>query len=251
MARKRMFDLEIINQDSFFDMPMETKALYFLLGMEADDEGFVSPKKVFRLYGGTEDSLKVLILKGFVIPFKSGVVVITDWKRNNYLDKNRIKETIYQDEKSQITYNENTEKYEMLNNGLKNVKQMLNQYSIEENSIEENNIKENIKEKKYFENDKINEIFLEFLKVRKKLKAVNSDRAINTLINKLNQYEDDVKIQMIDQSIVNSWKDVYPLKNRNEKRIAQVPEWMDKEVKEEKDLSEEDRRFIAEIQGNS
>ena len=79
-----MFDLEIINQDSFLDLPMESKALYFLLGMEADDEGFINPKKVLRLYGGTEDSLKVLIAKNFIIPFSTGVIVITDWKRNNY-----------------------------------------------------------------------------------------------------------------------------------------------------------------------
>lgn len=136
MARKRMFDLEIINQDSFLDLPMESKALYFLLGMEADDEGFVAPRKVLRLYGGTEDGLKVLIAKNFIIPFSTGVIVITDWKRNNYLDKNKVKETIYQDEKRQLQYNEQTEKYESLTK----VKQKLNQYSIEENSIEENSI---------------------------------------------------------------------------------------------------------------
>ena len=131
MARKRMFDLEIINQDSFLDLPMESKALYFLLGMEADDEGFVAPRKVLRLYGGTEDSLKVLIAKNFIIPFSTGVIVITDWKRNNYLDKKRVKETIYQEEKKQLNYNEKTEKYECLTN----VKQMLNENRIEENSI--------------------------------------------------------------------------------------------------------------------
>ena len=80
MARKRMFDIEIINQDSFYELPMDAKALYFLLGMEADDEGFINPKKILRLYGGTEDSIKILIAKGYLIPFKSGVVVITDWK---------------------------------------------------------------------------------------------------------------------------------------------------------------------------
>mgnify|MGYP002710975918 CR=1 FL=1 len=133
MARKRMFDLEIVNQDSFLDLPMEAKALYFLLGMEADDEGFVAPKKVIRLYGGTTDSLKILIAKNFIIPFSTGVIVITDWKRNNYLDKKRVKETIYQAEKSQISYNEKTEKYECLTN----VKQMLNENRIEENRIEE------------------------------------------------------------------------------------------------------------------
>ena len=135
MARKRMFDTEIINQDSFLDLPMEAKALYFLLGMEADDEGFVSPKKVLRIHGGNEDSLRILILKKYLIPFKSGVVVITDWKRNNYLDKKRIKETIYIEEKSLLTYNSTTEKYECLTD----VKPMLNQNRIEESSIEENN----------------------------------------------------------------------------------------------------------------
>lgn len=132
MARKRMFDLEIINQDSFLDLPMDAKALYFLLGMEADDEGFIAPKKVLRLYGGSEDSLKILILKKFLIPFNTGVVVITDWKRNNYLDKSRVKDTIYQDEKEQLGYDTNKEKYISLTN----VPQMFNKYSIEENSIE-------------------------------------------------------------------------------------------------------------------
>ena len=140
MARKRMFDIESINQDSFFDLPMEAKALYFLLGMEADDEGFVSPRKVLRLYGGTEDSLKVLIAKNYIIPFKTGVVVITDWKRNNYIDKNRIKDTIYQEEKKQLLYNEETEKYELFNKSLTNVKQMLNQNSIDKNRLDKNSI---------------------------------------------------------------------------------------------------------------
>ena len=114
MARKRMFDSEIINQDSFLDLPMEAKALYFLLGMEADDEGFVSPKKVLRLHGGSNDSLKILIAKNYIIPFETGVVVITDWKRNNYLNKNKVKETIYQEEKKQLIVNDTTEKYELI-----------------------------------------------------------------------------------------------------------------------------------------
>lgn len=76
MARKRMFDLDVINQDSFYDLPMEAKAIYFLLGMEADDEGFINPKKILRLYGGNEDSVKILILKNYIIPFKSGVVYL-------------------------------------------------------------------------------------------------------------------------------------------------------------------------------
>lgn len=143
MARKRMFDSEIINQDSFLDLPMEAKAIYFLLGMEADDEGFVSPKKVLRLHGGSNDSLKILIAKQFIIPFSTGVVVITDWKRNNYLNKNKVKETIYQDEKRQLLFDEVTEKYKLSEcsdtNGLTKVKTELNNVltRIEENRVEE------------------------------------------------------------------------------------------------------------------
>ena len=93
------------------------------------------------------------------------------------------------------------------------------------NSINNNNIiiKENLKEK-YFENDELNETFIEYLNLRKKLKAVNSDRAIKMLITELNKYDDDTKIKMIEQSIVNSWKSVYPLKNQN-KKTETKEEW--------------------------
>ena len=139
MAKKRMFDNEIISQDSFIDLPKEAIALYFLLGMEADDEGFVAPKKVMRVYAISDDTLKILIAKNYIIPFKSGVVVITDWKRNNYLDKNRITPTIYQEEKEQLIFDDKKSKY-LLNTCGSSVKQMLNDSltSIEEKSIEEN-----------------------------------------------------------------------------------------------------------------
>ena len=72
-------------------------------------------------------------------------------------------------------------------------------------------------EKKYFDNLKVNTIFNEFLELRKKIKAVNSERAIKTLVNKLNEYDEDTQYKMIENSIVNSWKDVYELKNQKTK----------------------------------
>lgn len=152
MARKRMFDLDVISQDSFLDLPMDAIALYFLLGMEADDEGFINPKKVIKLYGGKEDSIKILILKGYLIPFESGVVVITDWKRNNYLSKDRVKPTIYQEEKSLLKYDEITQKYTMFNKCLTNV-------HIEENRIEENSIDKNRRDKSMREEKPFEEVF--------------------------------------------------------------------------------------------
>ena len=115
--------------------------------------------------------------------------------------------------------------------------------------------KEIISENKYFENDNLNSIFIEFLAVRKKLKAVNSDRAINTLINKLNKYDDAIKYEMIEKSIVNSWKDVYELKENNikpyasntNKRVEKVPDWFNKEQKSESMTPEEQEAFEREL----
>ena len=68
MARKRMFDIEIVDTDLFLEMPQSTQNLYFHLGMRADDDGFVSnPKKIIRTIGANEDDLKILITKKFII----------------------------------------------------------------------------------------------------------------------------------------------------------------------------------------
>lgn len=138
MAVKRMFDKTIIETDSFSDLPMTAKAIYFLLGMEADDEGFVSPKRVIRLYGGSDDDIKVLTAKNFLIPFNSGVVVITHWRSNNYLDKNRIKPTQHQKERSVLMIDKNGIYMDksMFNECLTNVQP--EEYRGEENRIEEN-----------------------------------------------------------------------------------------------------------------
>ncbi len=148
MARKRMFDSEIINRDDFLELSLEAKAIYFLLGIFADDEGFISPKKILKLYGGNDSMLDELIKSEFIIQFESGVVLITDWNINNYLNQKRIRETIYTSEKQQIKYDENTHKYicltdvsSNLNNGLTNVK--LEEKRIEENRSEESSIEEN------------------------------------------------------------------------------------------------------------
>lgn len=88
------------------------------------------------------------------------------------------------------------------------------------NNIYKESISKDIPKKvetKYFESLKVNTLFNEFLELRKKIKAVNSERAINTLINKLKKYDEDTQYKMIENSIVNSWKDVYELKEQKRK----------------------------------
>lgn len=116
-----MFDIELVKSDKFLDMPQSSQALYFHLGMDTDDEGFVSnPKSIMRILGVTDDSMKILIAKGLVINFNSGVIVVTDFHQNNYLDSSRSRPTKHQDEKKQLILT-NEKKY-VLNNCLTDVK---------------------------------------------------------------------------------------------------------------------------------
>jgi len=108
MAERRMFAKTIIDSDAFLDMPLSSQALYFHLSMRADDEGFINnPKKIQRVIGSSEDDLKLLAAKSFILPFESGVVVIKHWKMHNYIRADRIKETVYQEEKELLGVRKN------------------------------------------------------------------------------------------------------------------------------------------------
>ena len=108
MAERRMFAKTIVLSDAFLDMPLGARCLYMTMGMLADDDGFVNaPKSIIRQTGATEDDLKILIAKKFVIPFESGVIVIKHWRINNYLQKDRIQPTKYQEEFAELTLENN------------------------------------------------------------------------------------------------------------------------------------------------
>ena len=99
MPQKRMFSLAVVDTDAFLDMPISAQALYFHFGMHSDDDGFISnPKRISRTVGCNNDDIKILIQKGFIIPFENGVVVIRDWKINNTLKNDRYKPTLYTSE---------------------------------------------------------------------------------------------------------------------------------------------------------
>ena len=108
MAERRMFAKTIIDSDAFLDMPSSTQSLYFHLGMRADDEGFINNvRKIQRVVGASDDDLKLLIAKRFVIPFETGIIVIKHWKLHNYIRKDRMKETVYTAEKALLSEKEN------------------------------------------------------------------------------------------------------------------------------------------------
>jgi hypothetical protein len=108
MAERRMFAKTIIDSDAFLDMPLSTQALYFHLSMRADDDGFINnAKKIQRMLGCTDDDMKILLSKNFVIPFETGVCVIKHWKIHNLIQKDRYKPTVYVEHKDQLSLKDN------------------------------------------------------------------------------------------------------------------------------------------------
>ena len=131
MAQKRMFSLSVVDTDQFLEMPLSSRLLYYELGMRADDDGFVANwKKILSFTGLKEDDLKVLIAKKYIIPFDSGVIVIRHWRMNNYLQNDRTKPTIYQNELHELGI-DNNNVYTMDTNCI---------HSIDKNSIDKNRL---------------------------------------------------------------------------------------------------------------
>lgn len=124
MAGRRMFAKSIVLSDAFLDMPATARNLYFMLGMVADDDGVVSnPKSIIRQCGASEDDLKVLLAKRYLLGFKkSGIVIIKHWKMNNYIQKDRYNKSTYLDELSTLKTDERGA-YTEIDKNVKNIEE--------------------------------------------------------------------------------------------------------------------------------
>lgn len=111
MAERRMFCKSIIESDAFMDMPAEAQMLYVHLNLAADDDGFCDkPRSVMRSCGASNDSMKILIAKKFVLTFGKEdrfIVVIKHWRMNNYIRKDNYRETKYKELMRDLYYDEN------------------------------------------------------------------------------------------------------------------------------------------------
>lgn len=96
MAQRRMFSKKIINSAKFLKMPVSTQLLYFHLGLNADDEGVVEGFNVMRMIGSTEDDLKILVVKEFVIVLNEDLVTfIVHWNEHNLIRADRMVDSMY------------------------------------------------------------------------------------------------------------------------------------------------------------
>lgn len=149
MAQKRMFDKTITNSDDFLELPDSSQVLYFHLSMNADDDGFINNwKSIMKMTGTKEDDMKLLIAKGYLITFDSGVIVIRHWRLNNYLRSDRYKETKFIDEKNQL-YLANNEEYTL------DKKVGIPLVYTDKNRIDKNSIDKNINNKNKKEDEPV------------------------------------------------------------------------------------------------
>lgn len=136
-----MFSKTIVDSDAFLDMPLSAQALYFHLSMRADDDGFLNnAKKIQRIVSASDDDLKLLVAKRFVIAFDDGIIVIKHWRMNNYLRSDRYKPTVYQEELAMLNLKDNGSYSLRSDVGIPNDYHCETQYSIGKDSIDKDSI---------------------------------------------------------------------------------------------------------------
>lgn len=236
MAERRMFAKTIIDSDAFLDMPLSSQALYFHLSMRADDDGFINnPKKIQRMIGASEDDLKLLVAKNFIIPFESGIVVIKHWKIHNYIQSDRYKPTVYQEEKAALEMKKNRayticdDFVSELDTGkdtecIHDVSKMETQDRLGKDRLGKNRLDKSNKRAPDYErilsdikDPSLKSLYLDYIEMRKFIKSPMTERALSMLISKVNQLEPnnvDRQKEMLKTAIMNNWKSVYPLKDK-------------------------------------
>ena len=132
-----------------------------------------------------------------------------------------------------------------------------------EDEKEKDKDKEEKKEKKqkaapYVADDDLNNAIIAFIDYRKKIKKPMTERAVQLLIKELNKLSSDIvtQIEILNQSILNGWQGVFPLKQQTKKEI--VPDWMNKNsfnygmMKRDYDIAQIEKDLLAQsYEGNS
>lgn len=266
-----MMSKSIIETDKFMDMPMSAQCLYFHLLLRADDDGFiVSPKRTMRSIGCTDDDMKILIAKSYVLAFESGVIVVKHWRIHNYVKRDRYKQSsipesklIMLDENREYQYlepkrnqsgtslepkrskeehegySEDHEEYDKINtsngaepnwnqNGTKMEPNWFHRLDkIRLDKIRGEEIRKDKKKKQSVslktiieefagKNSMLFEAVKDWIEMRKIIKAPLTARAASMSFKQLCELShgnESMMIEILNQSTLNCWKGLYPLKN--------------------------------------
>lgn len=159
-----------------------------------------------------------------MIEIVNDTVTIPKWEKHQSLDKieqakekNRKRVAAFRERQKQIACNDYSNDYVTESNAVD--KDIDKDIDIE---------KERKKERKksdagsyeailaeYTSNQELQQALLEFVKMRKLIKKPLTDRALRLILSKLDTLanDDGAKINILNQSIVNNWQGVFPLKD--------------------------------------
>ena len=108
MGKRRMFSKDIVRSDSFLDLPLSSQALYFQLGMETDDRGYIpNGKAIIRLIGASKGDLELLIQKRFILLRGETLLLQKHFRMNNLIQSDRFHETNYVDDLNSLFFDKN------------------------------------------------------------------------------------------------------------------------------------------------
>lgn len=220
MAERRMFTKKVTDDDNFMALSASAQALYLHLSMCADDDGFCNQVSIsmFKAHASIQD-LQALLEKRYIYQFENGVIVIKHWRMANALRKDRYTPTAFQEELAKLDVKENGS-YTWLPDGCQMVAECLPQDRIGKDREVEDSIGKVSKGKKtpavyYPTDDLLNQTFTDYVEMRKKLKSPMTERAIQLAmgnLEKLSGGDNDIAVQILEQSIMNSWKGLFALK---------------------------------------
>jgi len=225
-------------------MPQSSQNLYFHLGMNADDDGFCEHFTIMRMTDSKPDDLKVLVAKKFVQVFDDKVLVVLDWKENNFIRKDRYTPSkyleIYKKEIKQIS------------DGRPLVNQRLTQVRLGKVRLGKvNNIMSDKKKEKKTENPNIQRIY-EHYKEKIAPKARLTPDSKRKIVTRLKEFSADE----IEKAIDNFSKDSWWMENcgwrgirwffHSQDRVLQFVEMKPRQKREYSNLTAEEEKELDE-----
>lgn len=184
---------------------------------------------IFRM----KESTVTMALQTFeqfgMVEIIDGVITIPNWGKHQSLDqmenrkefmRNYMKE--YRAKQKALTSGDS--KPSCKPNSKPNVRQAEEE---REEEREEKNKKKKEKKKEepkvYVDDSELNQAILAFMEFRKSIKKPMTDHAVALLISKLNGLSSYIpeQVEIINQSIVNGWQGVFPLKNEQAQAVRQ------------------------------
>ena len=86
-------------------------------------------------------------------------------------------------------------------------------------------IKEKVQSVRYAENDKLDKTICDYIEYRNKIKSPMTEHAIELMIKKLDTLadNDDDRIGILEQSMINCWKDIFPLNKQKSRKTESPP----------------------------